>query len=62
MLALLLLNCSPLVLAGALDLTQTGHLLPCHLNRQRVQQQLTSTETAGKNDDSPVTVADYGEL
>ncbi|KAF6257560.1 hypothetical protein COO60DRAFT_1622225 [Scenedesmus sp. NREL 46B-D3] len=27
---------------------------------QRVQQQLTTTETAGKNDDSPVTVADYG--
>jgi hypothetical protein len=27
-----------------------------------VQQQLSSSETAGKQDDSPVTVADYGEL
>jgi hypothetical protein len=26
-----------------------------------VQQQLSSSETAGKQDDSPVTVADYGE-
>ena len=26
-----------------------------------VQQQLKSSETAGKQDDSPVTVADYGE-
>lgn len=27
-----------------------------------VQQQLSSSETAGKQDDSPVTVADYGKL
>jgi 3'-phosphoadenosine 5'-phosphosulfate (PAPS) 3'-phosphatase len=27
---------------------------------QTVQQQLSSSETAGKPDDSPVTVADYG--
>jgi hypothetical protein len=38
------------------------HFICCNvLPTQRVQRELSTTERADKADDSPVTVADYGE-